>query len=63
MTNLYSKLDNTAFYDWNKNAQKQPFFLPYLFNFMVNFLKIVIIPTLLFGKFNRKEFKTCLTYG
>ncbi|ADO04235.1 hypothetical protein COL0001_11700 [Helicobacter pylori] len=37
MTNLYSKLDNTAFYDWIKNAQKQPFFLPYLFNFMVNF--------------------------
>ncbi|GAA9270543.1 hypothetical protein BTM381_18410 [Helicobacter pylori] len=26
MTNLYSGLDNTAFYDWNKNAQKQPFF-------------------------------------
>ncbi|ADI35136.1 Hypothetical protein HPV225_1088 [Helicobacter pylori v225d] len=39
MTDLfvYSGLDNTAFYDWIKNAQKQPFFLPYLFNFMVNF--------------------------
>ncbi|GAA8176410.1 hypothetical protein HpBT135_13210 [Helicobacter pylori] len=39
MTDLfvYSGLDNTAFYDWNKNAQKQPLFLPYLFNFMVNF--------------------------
>ncbi|GAA9653154.1 hypothetical protein HpVa75_12640 [Helicobacter pylori] len=26
MTDLYSKLDNTAFCDWIKNAQKQPFF-------------------------------------
>ncbi|EMG92239.1 hypothetical protein HMPREF1403_00217 [Helicobacter pylori GAM201Ai] len=39
MTDLFigSGLDNTAFCDWIKNAQTQPFFLPYLFNFMVNF--------------------------